>query len=352
MLRRSLPLLAVGLLLAVPPLGAQEKIAITVKGDKHDLKDVPICVPLSLARQDASFPEAHVTLPSGQTIAGQLTAPGLMTERIAPSAKELVRRDLHFVLPAIKGDASLAVVAKLHKLVPPDSTGFFWLRQGDQTVLYLDVLSGAKRRPVMSYMHAPYDKAKHETHVQGVPSPLRPSRQAAGHQRRAHRSVHGREEAALSTPSWVDVRVQPDQLRWRQTGGHVARQARRYARGAREDADSGSGSRARPAAHAHPLARAEERCLRDGGARADGLQRQRRHTGGVCVAPGDDRRQGAARRRSAARRLPVPRVQRGRREERQADVLPAARRQGERRARRATGSPRRRRAPSTSPGTR
>ena len=158
MIRHLFLFVAIGLMIAASPLVAQDKIQITVKGDKHDLKNVPVCVPLSLSQKDASFPEAHVTLPGGQTVPGQLTAPGLMTEAMAPTAKGLVRRDLHFVLPAIKGDASLDLVVKLHKIVPPDTTGFFWQHGDDQTMLYFDVLSGAKR-PVMSYMHARYDNS-------------------------------------------------------------------------------------------------------------------------------------------------------------------------------------------------
>ncbi len=156
--RRSIILVSAGLILAAPPLGAQDKIEITIEGAKHDLRNVPICVPLSLPEKDASLPEAHITLSTGHTVPGQLSAPGLMTEAIAPTAKGLVRRDLHFVLPAVKSEASLKLAVKLHKNVAPDTTGFFWLQKGEQTVLYFEVLSGAQR-PVMAYMHAPYDNS-------------------------------------------------------------------------------------------------------------------------------------------------------------------------------------------------
>jgi hypothetical protein len=136
-----------------------QDVAITVKGGKHDLKNVPVCVPLSVAKGQADFVFAHVS-GGGQNVEGQLTAPSLITESIEPSAKELIRRDLQFVLPAVKAGETLTLTAKLIKENnAPDVTGFLWLEQkkGEQTDLDFDTLSGMKRRPVLRYMHAAYD---------------------------------------------------------------------------------------------------------------------------------------------------------------------------------------------------
>src|SRR5882724_2289301 len=159
MSRRFVAAVVACLCLAFSPLRAQDKFEITVAGGKQDLNDVPVCVPLSVAKGQAEFVYAHV-FGNGQDAEGQLTAPGLATESIAPSAKGLVRRDLHFVMRSIKKGESLTFTAKLIKENnAPDTTGFFWLDQqkGEATDLIFDVLSGVKRRPVLRYMHKAFD---------------------------------------------------------------------------------------------------------------------------------------------------------------------------------------------------
>jgi Methane oxygenase PmoA len=138
-----------------------QNVGISIEGGNHDLKNVPVCVPLSVPADVAGYTYAHVS-GDGLQIEGQLTTPGIMTESAAATAKGLVRRDLHFMLPALKKGASMSLSAKLLKENnAPDTTGFFWLehKKGEETDLYFDVLSGVKRRLVMRYMHAPYDNA-------------------------------------------------------------------------------------------------------------------------------------------------------------------------------------------------
>lgn len=136
-----------------------QPIEIVVEGGQHELKNVPVCIPLSVPADVASYTYAHITV-GGVTLEGQLTAPGIMTERTPATAKGLVRRDLHFILPDLKREASLKLTARLLKANnAPDTTGFVWLDKGDQTDLYFDVLSGVKRRLVLRYMHAPYDNS-------------------------------------------------------------------------------------------------------------------------------------------------------------------------------------------------
>jgi hypothetical protein len=141
------------------PVCAQEALNITVTGGKQDLKNVPICVPLSLPKATAAFTYAHIA-GGGLNLEGQLTAPGILTDSVTPAGNDLVRRDLHVVLPSLKAGETLTLSAKLLKENnAPDTTGFLWLDtvKGEQTELYFDVLSGVKRRPVLRYMHAHYD---------------------------------------------------------------------------------------------------------------------------------------------------------------------------------------------------
>ncbi len=152
------------LLLAAAPLRTQDTIKITIEAGKHDLKNVPVCVPLSLPKAVATITHARVSA-GGQELEGQLTAPGITTEQLAPTAAGLIRRDLHVILPALKKGEPLMLATKLVKeIVAPDTTGFLWWEQkrDEQTDLIFDVLSGIKRRPVLRYMHAAYDTSTPE----------------------------------------------------------------------------------------------------------------------------------------------------------------------------------------------
>src|SRR5262245_14980776 len=103
-------------LMVAGPLPAQEKtVTITITAESADCKDTPVCIPLSVHTHYDMYRHA-VFEGSNQSIPGQLTAPGIMTEHIAPSAADLVRRDLHVIVPALKKGASLTLTAKLMPL--------------------------------------------------------------------------------------------------------------------------------------------------------------------------------------------------------------------------------------------
>ncbi|MCI0684396.1 MAG: PmoA family protein [Gemmataceae bacterium] len=147
------------------PLAAQEhKVTVTVASES-DLKNVPVCIPLSLPKALAGFRHA-VVVHGKEGLPGQLTAPGLGTEHIAPSAANLVRRDLHFILGYLNKGESLTFTAKLFKEDnAPDTTGFWWMDVGknkETPELIHDVLSGAKRAPVLRYMGAAFDDSSKE----------------------------------------------------------------------------------------------------------------------------------------------------------------------------------------------
>src|SRR5262245_6218496 len=114
-MRRSIAI-ATGLAMALAaPLAAQEhKVTVTVTSEGADLKNMPVCIPLSLPKNIADF--RHAYLERGkEVLEGQLTAPGIVTERIPPSAANLVRRDLHFALGYFNKGESLTFTARLGK---------------------------------------------------------------------------------------------------------------------------------------------------------------------------------------------------------------------------------------------
>src|SRR5260370_34386473 len=94
MARLSIISLVGCVVIASGPWRAQDKIAITVEGGKQDLKNVPICVPLSLTEKQvglaASFSPDRVGTVEVEQVHGQIATPGIMTETIPPSAKGLV----------------------------------------------------------------------------------------------------------------------------------------------------------------------------------------------------------------------------------------------------------------------
>jgi hypothetical protein len=143
---------------------AQDKtIAITVSAGKTDHKSVPICVPLSLPKAMADYNYAVVST-KNETHEGQLTAPGITTEQIAPSANGLVRRDLHFIVPVLhKGETDTLSVKLLRDNSSPDPNSFYWRdHKGEYAELIYSKLGGAMQRPVLRYMHKAYDDSNKE----------------------------------------------------------------------------------------------------------------------------------------------------------------------------------------------
>jgi hypothetical protein len=129
---------------------------ITITAGKNDRTNTPVCVPMSLPKELAAAELAWHAGPDGKGPLGQFTSPGLLTESIAP-AKGEVRRDLHFILPALKAGESLTLkgtVALARTATPKsyswhDTPGEFTeLRFGD--------------RPVLRYVYHAFDDSTKE----------------------------------------------------------------------------------------------------------------------------------------------------------------------------------------------
>src|ERR1700731_1438423 len=117
-MKRLAPLL---LFLAQTPARADTlNLELTVRGGPHDLRHAVCVVPLSLPPKFAESVPVELR-GDGVSAEGQLTAPGLTTEHVKPAGKGRVRRDLHFVLPALKRDAALTLKCAVHTGPPPES---------------------------------------------------------------------------------------------------------------------------------------------------------------------------------------------------------------------------------------
>jgi Methane oxygenase PmoA len=139
------------------PILAQEKAyTITVAGGKEDATNVPICVPMEVS---ALFAKAtHVGLQaagSKEAMVGQFTAPGIVTESLAPKDKALVRRDLHFILPILKAGSTFT--ATLAPMSPPPtsvSKEFHWKDTKGEN---MELLRG--NQPILRYVYKAYDNS-------------------------------------------------------------------------------------------------------------------------------------------------------------------------------------------------
>jgi hypothetical protein len=158
---KPLPLLSLLFaLLFVRVVHAEEKtITITVTAGKHDCKDIPVCVPLSLPKTLAKVESAQCGEEKAAFL-GQLTAPGITTEHIKPADKDSVRRDLHFILPSLKSGASMTIKATVSTKEPGFEPHFAWHdTKGKHADLQFE-FSGRPALPVMRYMYRAYDPAK------------------------------------------------------------------------------------------------------------------------------------------------------------------------------------------------
>jgi hypothetical protein len=131
-----------------------QTIEIIVAGGKHDLKNLPVCVPLSVAK-DKDSAELECKDPALK-LKGQLSQPGIATESIPPSTDGLVRRDLHFIVPRLSAGQQLAFSCTLRG---GGGAGFLWFEQNGDSYLSLSQEGTNIVPPVLRYMHAAYDNS-------------------------------------------------------------------------------------------------------------------------------------------------------------------------------------------------
>jgi hypothetical protein len=131
------------------------KLQLTVSAGKTDRTNVPVRVPLSLPKTFVRTTTAELRLDDTKSLPGQFTDPGIVTSRIKPSEKDLVRRDLHFILPGLKAGTSctldLEVAAGTKSRTDSD---FNWSNLPADAV---ELRKG--NRPVLRYMYKPLDES-------------------------------------------------------------------------------------------------------------------------------------------------------------------------------------------------
>ena len=142
------------------PVHAQQKIEFTIEGGKHDLKYVPVCVPLSVPKAAVAKERDRTLLtdikrPEREQL-GQFTAPGITTESIPPSGDRLVRRDLHFILPELKAGEKRTFVCSFESEL---GAALRW--KGDDKLVWTNRKESVPPI-VLKYMHAPYDNSAPE----------------------------------------------------------------------------------------------------------------------------------------------------------------------------------------------
>jgi hypothetical protein len=176
-------ILLAALLFLLVPAGARaagKEFEVTVTAGKSDRTNAPVCVPLSMSKDLAKNELAVLHTPDGKVIYGQFTAPGLLTESVKPGDGE-VRRDLHFILPALKAGDSLTLKVDAAPDIKRSPITFSWhdtpgefteLRYGDRPVLrYVDQKfddsTKEKREATFKVYHHLYDPAGKEIITKG-----------------------------------------------------------------------------------------------------------------------------------------------------------------------------------------
>src|SRR5579885_2220601 len=166
-MRRHLLTAALILLLPLPAIaqpGAHKTFTVTVEAGKHDRAQTPVCVPMTLPTKLAAgvllgYYVATIGLPDGKSIAGDFTAPGLLTESI-PGRKGEDRVDLHFILPALKAGKELKLAVGVYN-AGLGTAGFSWQdKAGEYAELRCD------DRPVLRYVYKALDESTPKTRDQ------------------------------------------------------------------------------------------------------------------------------------------------------------------------------------------
>ena len=154
--RKCLVACAIVLLLAAAAPAAEQRLNLTVTGGKHDSKNAPVRLLVELPAALAEAGAASLVTASGDSLAAQVTKPGVLNQaKEAPEGSVL--RELHFVVPEIKTGQTLKLVATLSTDVPAPKTAFAWKEEPKQ---WIELSYGAV--PVLRYMCAPLDEAARE----------------------------------------------------------------------------------------------------------------------------------------------------------------------------------------------
>ncbi len=164
MTRRILLVATLALLSAMPVGAASATFTLSVQAGKHDRRNVPVRVPLTLPVR--LFPRSAVVEDvvkslsvtvrdsAGNTIKGQLTGRSLLAEKEPLLRRSGVQRELHFILPRLDAGRTATYTATVANGGARPQQGFTW----HDTPRVSTELRFANR-PVLRYMYRPLDES-------------------------------------------------------------------------------------------------------------------------------------------------------------------------------------------------
>lgn len=151
---KRLALLTAALALCASSAPAETKsLTVTLTAGAHERVHLPVRVPLDTDAASVTVQDA-----AGQSLPGQLTAPGLASRAGKPG-----QRELHFILPrlAAGATATFRVTLSSEKAAPGAGPTFAWHdTPGESSELRLG------DRPVLRYMHRALDDSSKEKREQ------------------------------------------------------------------------------------------------------------------------------------------------------------------------------------------
>jgi hypothetical protein len=126
---------------------------ITVLAGKFERLQEPVTVPLTVPADLAAGP-ARLVDESGRALPCQLTGPALLATAPKPADRDKVRRELHFILPALKSGTTTTYKLTLGSPQSTAETGFAAI---DHNGEYREIQY--QGRPVLRYVYAPLDES-------------------------------------------------------------------------------------------------------------------------------------------------------------------------------------------------
>lgn len=126
---------------------------VTVAAGETDRTNTPVVVPVTVDAEHAESTLVELTA-DGQTIVGQLTQPGLLSQSQDEKPNSL-SRELHFILPELK--AGKSVTYQVKSLASSSEKSFAWK---DTPGKQMDLTFGD--RPVVRYMYERVDNSSKE----------------------------------------------------------------------------------------------------------------------------------------------------------------------------------------------
>lgn len=146
-------LIVLGLLLASSAEAATKTFQLRVSSGDFDRVQTPVCVAIQLPESFAKDASVQLRDEQGQAVAGQLTAPCLLSAAKAPANE----RQLVFVLPRLKAGTTATYTAEITDRPPTRDAGFAWT---DTPGKHAELAVAG--RPVLRYMYEPLDDARRE----------------------------------------------------------------------------------------------------------------------------------------------------------------------------------------------